>query len=61
MLLHTRKRMIARQSRRVAGAGFRTSGAGTRGARRLYARKRVIAGKRRGVGPGGDFCAHGAR
>ena len=33
MLLHTGKRMIARQSRSVAGACFRTSGAGSRGAR----------------------------
>jgi hypothetical protein len=33
MLLHTGKRMIARQSRSVAGAGFCTSGTGTHGAR----------------------------
>ena len=61
MLLHTGKRMIARQSRSVAGAGFRTNGASTRGARGLHARKRVITGKRRGVGSGGDFCARDAR
>ena len=61
MLLHTGKRMIARQSRSVAGAGFRTSGPGTRGARGLHARKCVIAGKRRGVGSGGDFSARDGR
>ena len=32
MLLHTGKRMIAWQSRSVAGAGLRTGGAGTHGA-----------------------------
>jgi hypothetical protein len=60
--LHTRKRMIARESRSsVAGAGFRTGGTGTRGARRLDSGKRVIARERRGVGSGDDFCARGAR
>jgi hypothetical protein len=48
MLLHIRKRMIA--SRRVAGAG-------TCGARRLHAGKRVIAGQGCGIGSGDDFCA----
>ena len=49
VLLHTGKRMIARQRRGVAGTGFRTCCAGTlpapctRGARRLHAGKRVIA------------------
>ena len=45
----------------VAGAGFRTGGTRTRGARRLDAGKRVIARKRRGVGSRDDFCARGAR
>ena len=31
--LHAGKRVIARQSRSVAGAGLRTGGAGTHGAR----------------------------
>jgi hypothetical protein len=61
MLLHTGKRMIARQSRGVAVGGVRTGGTGTRGARRLHAGKRMIAGKSRGVGSGGDLCAHSAR
>jgi len=41
----------------VAGAGFRTGGTRTRGARRLHAGKRVIARKGRGVGSWGDFGA----
>jgi hypothetical protein len=44
----------------VAGAGFRTGGTRTRGARRLHARKRVIARKGRGVGSWGDFGARAA-
>jgi hypothetical protein len=53
-LLSTGKHMITGRNRSVVGASPRTDGGGTRGARRMHIRKRVIVGSR------GSFCALGA-